>query len=120
LADPAIDKATIMAKLKTTMPDAKPITIKQALDRTLGTRASAANLDVLRALGRNGGLSCGGCYRPRSRCFRLLPTVGSVDGVLHAAGIEESQFIPKKSMASFDRVFDTKVTGSPESDGGPG
>ena len=38
LANPAIDAAAIMAKLKTTMPDAKPIAIKQALNRTLSLR----------------------------------------------------------------------------------
>jgi NAD(P)-dependent dehydrogenase (short-subunit alcohol dehydrogenase family)/3-hydroxymyristoyl/3-hydroxydecanoyl-(acyl carrier protein) dehydratase len=110
LADPAIDASAIMARLKTTMPDAKPITIKQALDRTLGTRASIANLDALRALGATV------VYHPvdvtdAEAVAAAVAAAGPLDGVLHAAGLEESQFIPKKTMASFDRVFDTKVNG---------
>ena len=110
LADPAIDAAAIMAKLKTTMPDAKPITIKQALNRTLSLRASIANLDVLRTLGATVAYHAVD-VTDAAAVADAIAEVGSLDGVLHAAGIEESQFIPKKTMASFDRVFDTKVVG---------
>jgi malonyl CoA-acyl carrier protein transacylase len=100
MANPAIDAAAIMARLKTTMPDAKPITIKQALNRTLSTRASIANLDALRALGATVA------YHPvdvtdAEAVAAAVATAGPLDGVLHAAGLEESQFIPKKTLASF-------------------
>ena len=51
LADPALDTQALMAKLKTRMPEAKPLAVKQALNRTLNLRASLQNLDLLRASG---------------------------------------------------------------------
>ncbi|MBW2593292.1 MAG: polyketide synthase dehydratase domain-containing protein, partial [Deltaproteobacteria bacterium] len=44
--------------------------------------------------------------------LRVVDSVSPIDGVLHAAGVEESQFIEKKSLDSFNRVFDTKITGA--------
>jgi 3-oxoacyl-(acyl-carrier-protein) synthase/NAD(P)-dependent dehydrogenase (short-subunit alcohol dehydrogenase family)/acyl carrier protein len=110
LADPDIEAPAIMAQLKSKMPGAKPIAIKQALNRTLGLRASTANLAALRALG------AGVDYHAvdvtdTAAVAAVLAAAGPLDGVLHAAGIEESQFIPKKTLASFDRVLDTKVMG---------
>ncbi len=110
LADPALDLPALMARLKTRMPEAKPLAVKQALNRTLNLRASLRNLETLRASG------AGVTYHAvdvtdAASVHAVLARTGKMDGVLHAAGIEESQFITKKTMASFDRVFDTKVRG---------
>lgn len=36
-----------------------------------------------------------------------------IDGVLHGAGVEESQWLWKKTAEAFDRVFDTKKDALP-------
>ena len=110
LADPALDTQALMAKLKARMPEAKPLAVKQALNRALNLRASRHNLETLRTSGATVS------YHPvdvsdAEAVAAALAKAGKLDGVLHAAGIEESQFIPKKTLASFDRVFDTKVFG---------
>jgi len=110
LADPVLEAPAIMTLLKEKMPEAKPLAVKQALNRTLSLRATAINLEHLRTLGASVA------YHPvdvtdADAVAAVLAEAGPANVVLHAAGIEESQVIPKKTMASFDRVFDTKVYG---------
>ncbi|HSO20421.1 MAG TPA: SDR family NAD(P)-dependent oxidoreductase, partial [Desulfosarcina sp.] len=110
LADPALGSSGLMEKLKARMPDAKPVAVKQTLDRILGLRASAANLETLRRLGADVAYHAVD-VTDAAAVAAAVAEAGAVDGVLHAAGLEESQMIPKKHMTSFDRVFDTKVMG---------
>jgi hypothetical protein len=42
---------------------------------------------------------------------QVLKKHKSIDGIIHAAGIEESQFIDKKDLASFTRVTGVKILG---------
>ncbi|MDJ0723241.1 MAG: SDR family NAD(P)-dependent oxidoreductase, partial [Desulfobacterales bacterium] len=110
LADAAVSEADLMARLKADMQGAKPLEIKKALDRVVKLRESAANLNTLRSMGARVtyhavDVSDAGAVE------RVVRSVGDVDVLIHAAGIEESQMIPKKTRASFDRVFDTKVAG---------
>ncbi len=110
LADPTLEASGLMEKLKARMPDAKPVAVKKALDRILGLRASAANLATLRRLGAEVAYHAVD-VTDAAAVAAAVAEAGAVDGVLHAAGLEESQMIPKKHMTSFDRVFDTKVMG---------
>ena len=110
LADPALEAPAIMAKLKTQMPDAKPLAVKQALNRMLRLRVAVENIEALRAAGATVDYHAVD-VTDADAVTDVVRKTGPVDGVLHAAGIEESQIIPKKTMASFERVFDTKVLG---------
>jgi 3-oxoacyl-(acyl-carrier-protein) synthase/NAD(P)-dependent dehydrogenase (short-subunit alcohol dehydrogenase family)/phosphopantetheinyl transferase (holo-ACP synthase) len=41
----------------------------------------------------------------------VVERYGRLDGVIHAAGAESSDFLPKKTAETFDLVFDTKAVG---------
>ncbi|MGD8268510.1 MAG: SDR family NAD(P)-dependent oxidoreductase, partial [Desulfobacterales bacterium] len=110
LAAADLSEADIMARLKADMQGAKPLEIRRALDRIVKLRESAANLESLRALGAKATYHAVD-VTDAATVRQIIAATGGIDVVLHAAGIEESQMIPKKTMASFDRVFDTKVLG---------
>ncbi len=110
LAGPDLREADIMARLKTEMPGAKPLEIKKALDRVIKLRESAANLETLRAMGARVTYHAVD-VTDADAVGQTIRTTGGIEVLIHAAGIEESQMIPKKTRASFDRVFDTKVAG---------
>jgi NADP-dependent 3-hydroxy acid dehydrogenase YdfG len=110
LADPGVSEADIMARLKTEMQGAKPLEVKRALDRLVKLRETAVNLGTLRALGARVTYHAVD-VTDAAAVGRSMQTIDAIDVLIHAAGIEESQMIPKKTRASFDRVFDTKVTG---------
>ena len=42
---------------------------------------------------------------------KAVDSCGRIDGIFHAAGMEMSQFIPKKELWSFELVVDVKVKG---------
>jgi len=105
------DEAFILGELKKQMAGAKPVEIKQAATRVAGLKQTIANLEQL----RTGGLTVD--YHAVD--VTDLPAVTAaldrydrIDGVIHAAGLEQSQFISKKTQTSFDRVFNTKVQGA--------
>nr|MDJ0811975.1 SDR family oxidoreductase [Desulfobacterales bacterium] len=110
LAGPGVSDAEIMARLKTEMQGAKPLEIKKALERVIRLRESAANLEALRATGARVTYHAVD-VNDGDAVAQAIRTTAGVDVLIHAAGIEESQMIPKKTRASFDRVFDTKVLG---------
>nr|MBL0712393.1 SDR family NAD(P)-dependent oxidoreductase [Desulfobacterales bacterium] len=110
LAGPDLSTADIMARLKTEMQGAKPIEIRNALNRVVKLRESAANLETLRSLGARVTYHAVD-VTDAAAVQRAIQATDGVDVLIHAAGIEESQMIPKKKPASFDRVFDTKVFG---------
>ena len=108
--DPAAGPAEIMAMLKETMAGAKPVALKNETDRIMAVRTTRQNLDGLRAMGVSiTYLSAD--VADASAVETALAVVEHVDGVIHAAGLEESMPFDKKSDASFYRVFNTKVMG---------
>nr|MDJ0669075.1 SDR family NAD(P)-dependent oxidoreductase [Desulfobacterales bacterium] len=110
LAGSDVSQADIMARLKAEMQGAKPLEIRRAVDRIVKLRESAANLETLRSLGARVTYHAVD-VTDAAAVRQIMATTEGIDVLLHAAGIEESQMIPKKTMASFDRVFDTKVQG---------
>jgi len=106
----AADEAFILGEMKKQMPGARPLEVKQAAARISGLKQTITNLEQLRA----GGLTVD--YHAvdvtdAGAVDAVLGRYDRIDGVIHAAGIEQSQFIPKKVQASFDQVFNTKVLG---------
>jgi hypothetical protein len=105
------DPQALLAALARRMPDAKPVALRRAAEAIARSKASAANLRRLEALGAEvhyHAVDVADATAVRT----LVDTLPRVDGVLHAAGIEESQALERKTLASFARVFDTKVLGA--------
>jgi NAD(P)-dependent dehydrogenase (short-subunit alcohol dehydrogenase family) len=101
----------LMEELKARLPGAKPVAIRQALERLLRIRDTRAHLAALEAAGIRVD------YHPAdvtdaAAVAAVVARYPRIDGVIHAAGLEESRLIPGKTAASFDRVFDTKVFGA--------
>ncbi len=89
-------EADLMALLRSQMPGEKPVVVKQALDRLVRVRQSIANIEHLKSQGVSVEYLCTdvtdfeAVKAAVDRCDRI-------DGIFHAAGMEMSQFIPKKS-----------------------
>ncbi|MBU1170034.1 MAG: SDR family NAD(P)-dependent oxidoreductase, partial [Proteobacteria bacterium] len=107
---PGVTGSLIMSQVKARMKNAKPLDIKKAVDRIMRTREAVLNIKRLEGQGikvfyENGDVAN---YAAVEQVVKKYP---SITGVIHAAGLEESQFIEKKELASFKRVIDVKVTG---------
>ena len=107
----AVDETFILGEMKKQMPGARPLEIKQAAARISGLKQTIANLEQL----RSGGLKVD--YHAvdvtdAAAVTAVLEGYDRIDGVIHAAGVEQSQFIPKKAQTSFDLVFNTKILGA--------
>ena len=108
--DPGATPATIMAMLKENMKGAKPVALKNETDRIMAIRASRQNLDTLRSQGVTVTYLTAD-VADTSAVVKALADISHVDGVIHAAGLEESMPFDKKAYDSFARVFNTKVMG---------
>ena len=117
--DPGATPATIMAMLKENMKGAKPVALKNETDRIMAIRASRQNLDTLRSQGVTVTYLTAD-VADTSAVEKALADISHVDGVIHAAGLEESMPFDKKAYDSFARVFNTKVMGMPQRHGSTG
>jgi len=102
--------AELMAMLKEDMPKVKPVEIKRALDRLMRVRQSIDNIEYLQSLGVNVEYNCVD-VTDAAAVQAAVDKYDRIDGVFHAAGMEMSQFIPKKELWSFELVVDVKVKG---------
>ncbi len=107
----AADEQYIFGCLKDRMKGAKPVEIKRAVQKNLALKEVLANIAALSSLGIDIRYHCVDVLDTEA-VLRVVDSVSPIDGVLHAAGVEESRFIGKKSLDSFNRVFDTKITGA--------
>ena len=105
------DEAYIFGCLKSRMKGAKPVAIKRAVTKIMALKEGLANLAALSSRGVDVQYHCVDVLDAEA-VLKVVASVSPIDGVLHAAGVEESQFIQKKSLDSFNRVFDTKITGA--------
>ncbi len=108
--DPAATPATIMAMLRENMKGAKPVALKKETERIMAIRTSRRNLDTLRAQGVTVTYLAAD-VADKTAVAKALADINHVDGVIHAAGLEESMPFDKKAHDSFARVFNTKVMG---------
>jgi 3-oxoacyl-(acyl-carrier-protein) synthase/acyl carrier protein/NAD(P)-dependent dehydrogenase (short-subunit alcohol dehydrogenase family) len=110
LLKPDATEADLMALLRSQMPGEKPVAVKQALDRLVRVRQSIANIEHLKSQGVSVEYLCTDVTDYQAvkaavdRCERI-------DGIFHAAGMEMSQFIPKKERRAFELVVDVKIKG---------
>ncbi|MDY0311913.1 MAG: SDR family NAD(P)-dependent oxidoreductase, partial [Desulfobacterales bacterium] len=106
----AADEGAIVSLLRQRHPRAKPVDLKRMAAKVIAARQSRENIEKLRQAG----------LRVRYRAVdvtdgdavgKALKGETKIDVLIHAAGLEESQPLAKKSLAQFSRVFDTKVAG---------
>lgn len=106
----AADEASIISILRRRQPEAKPVDLRRAAAKVLAARQSRDNIEKLQQAG----------IRVRYQAVdvtdvevvrKALEDEPKVDVLVHAAGLEESRPLAKKSLAQFSRVFDTKVAG---------
>jgi NAD(P)-dependent dehydrogenase (short-subunit alcohol dehydrogenase family) len=106
----ALDPAGIMALVKKEMPKGRPLEIQKWVDRVANMRESAANIDALRSLGVK-VTDHAADVTDQEAVKQAVAGHDTIHGVIHAAGLEMSQFIPKKELKAFQRVVDVKVKG---------
>ncbi|MFH1083976.1 MAG: SDR family oxidoreductase [Pseudomonadota bacterium] len=108
--EPDLQQPRIMALLKQEMPGARPLEIKLQTEKVQRIRQSRANIETLRAMGVRVDYHVTDVtdYQAVKQAVDAHP---DITGIFHAAGLEMSQFIPKKEMKSFERVVDVKVKG---------
>ena len=106
----AAEGGALMALLKKRMPEAKPLEIKKAADRTHRLKKAVANIETLKSMGAN-VIYYAADATDLAACEKIAAAHPEIDGLLHAAGLEESQILTKKTVDSFNRVFDTKIKG---------
>ncbi len=107
---PAVDEKMVLARVKADMQGAKPLDIKRAADRIMRTREAALNIRRLEAEGIRVTYERAD-VTDAAAVDQIVRKHRNISGVIHAAGVEESQFIEKKDLASVSRVMDVKVKG---------
>ena len=105
------DEKAAFNELKDKMKGAKPIEIKNALENIVRIREINNNINYLKSLGTDIYYEAADVSNLTALNI-LANNYSDIDGIIHAAGIEESNFIPKKELSSFNRVFDSKVYGA--------
>jgi malonyl CoA-acyl carrier protein transacylase len=108
--DKQADQAKLMEMLKTDMIGAKPLEIKNALDNLMRVRQSVDNIENLKSLGVSVDYNCVDVTDYKA-VKQTVDKYDKIDGIFHAAGMEMSQFIPKKELRAFELVVDVKVKG---------
>ncbi|MGD9733046.1 MAG: SDR family NAD(P)-dependent oxidoreductase, partial [Desulfamplus sp.] len=108
----SIDEKIVMEKLKLTMKGAKPVELKQAANRILSALESRKNIEILKSFGVYVSYIAAD-VADKNAVISALESVelDHIDGVIHAAGVEESMPFEKKTLDSFERVLNTKVNG---------
>ena len=108
--DKQAGQAELMGMLKQDMPEVKPVEIKRALDRIMRIRQSVDNIEYLKAQGVGVTYHCVD-VTDYTAVKQAVDRHDRIDGIFHAAGMEMSQFIPKKERWAFELVVDVKIKG---------
>ncbi|MCF8074863.1 MAG: SDR family NAD(P)-dependent oxidoreductase, partial [Desulfotignum sp.] len=110
LLKPDATEADLMAILRSQMPGEKPVAVKQALERLMRVRQSIANIEYFKSQGVSVEYLCTD-VTDFEAVKAAVDQCERIDGIFHAAGMEMSQFIPKKERNAFELVVDVKVKG---------
>lgn len=85
------------------------VEIERQIDRVMADRDMRQNLDDFAAMGAKVEL----VVADMAEIDRIIPDIyarhGRIDLFVHGAGLIEDAFVEKKTVESFDRVFDTKA-----------
>ncbi|MEW6218656.1 MAG: SDR family NAD(P)-dependent oxidoreductase [Thermodesulfobacteriota bacterium] len=112
LAEPAALRQALTARLAAQGQAVTPAQVERAAREVLARREIRANLARLQELGSQ-AVYREADVRNEAALGQLLAGIyrdfGRLDGVIHAAGVIEDAVLANKSLASFERVFGTKV-----------
>ncbi len=106
---PGVTEAQILASLKEKMTGAKPLEIKNAVGYRMMLKQKIENVKHLETKATVYYHATD--VSDTKVISDALSKYDKIDGVLHAAGVELSQILPKKTLDSFNREFNTKVYG---------
>jgi malonyl CoA-acyl carrier protein transacylase/NAD(P)-dependent dehydrogenase (short-subunit alcohol dehydrogenase family) len=96
-------------------PDARPANIEDLTRRILAgreIRTSLASIEAAGGTSRYHSVDVRDATGFGDLIDQLYEEHGQLDGVIHAAGLIEDKLLSHKTKESFDRVFDTKVSGA--------
>ena len=106
-----ISEGQVMGVLRGEMKGVKPLELKRAAGKIMKIRETRDNLDELRKKAESVVYHAVDAADAEG-VANALSAYSKIDGVIHAAGLEESAMIEKKELSSFNRVFDTKIKGA--------
>ncbi len=112
LSTPQEIKARLIAQMRESGQKLVPAEVEKKYIRLCKDREIRENLQALKSAGaRIHYFSVDVCDEDAFGQFidEIYETYGTIDGVIHGAGIIEDKLIRDKTPDSFDRVFDTKV-----------
>jgi acyl transferase domain-containing protein/NAD(P)-dependent dehydrogenase (short-subunit alcohol dehydrogenase family)/acyl carrier protein len=107
-------KQILFARLRQAGGEVSPVDLERAFGRLIAEREIRRNLVDLRALAAEVVYLEADVLDKDSvtnACATLRSRFGRIDALIHGAGIIEDKLLADKDPESFDRVFDTKVTG---------
>jgi malonyl CoA-acyl carrier protein transacylase len=105
------DDKYLMNVLAAEMKGAKPLDIKRAVGRVRGEIDTYNNLKTLEGYGAQIEYYAVDVTDAK-RMKEVISKYDKIDGIIHAAGFEESQPMEKKDLKTFNAVFDTKINGA--------
>jgi len=99
----------IFEVLSNKMKGARPVEIKNAVESVIKQRQVTSNIEYLKTSGNEVIYEQADVTNYND--IENIISRYDFNGIIHGAGIEESSLLQNKSVDSFNRVFDTKVTG---------
>jgi len=112
IEDPRFLKSALVNRARRAGIDPSPAAIEAEYKQLLRKREVLRNIERMRAAGsRVELLQTDVCDEAAlsARIEQVYNTYGRLDGVIHGAGIIEDKLVEQKEVASFDRVFETKI-----------
>jgi NAD(P)-dependent dehydrogenase (short-subunit alcohol dehydrogenase family) len=107
-------KSTLAARLRDAGERPTPVAIEKEMSRLERLASAAAAMDAVESAGGTAHYHCVDLTDADAVAAvgrRITETSGTVDVLLHAAGLEISRNLPEKEPREFDLVFDVKTTG---------
>ncbi len=105
------DEQFIFSSLKDIMKGTKPVEIKKAVNKIIKQKENYTNIKYLQTLGVKVIYETVDITDYHAVSV-IIAKYKNIDGIIHGAGIDESNYIYKKEFSSFNTVFDTKVKGT--------
>ena len=114
VTDPDGLKRDIFERLQTTGDRVTPVQVEREMARLEREASAVAAIQAIRAAGGEAHYRTLDLRDPEAvgtAVAEIIEAHGRVDVLIHAAGLEISRSIPKKSQEEFDLVFDVKTEG---------